>query len=257
VTTPIFRRDGDAFVPTEQALGPWDPNALHGGGPAALIADAIQRLAPQMQLARITYEFLGPVPAVPLRVDAQITKPGGRLQLAEATVSADGRPALRASATLLRRADLDLEPWASSLPAAPPADPAHSGPPSDEPGFHRTGMTIRFANGTAFDTPGPAQTWFALQRDLVEGEPLAPAARVAAAADFGNGVSAVLDWDEWVFINCDLTVSLVRDPATPWVLLDAVTQIDPAGIGIASSTLYDEHGPIGSAHQTLFVAPAR
>jgi len=245
-------------VPTPHAVGPWDPGQLHGGGPAALIADAIQRLAPEMQLARVTYEFLGPVPAAELEVEAQIVKPGGRLQLASASVSVGGRAAMRASATLLRRAEIEVPAegrWTAAPPAAGPEDPSHAPTPAPREGFHTTGMTLRFANGTSFETPGPAQAWFALERELVAGEPLAPAARVVAAADFANGLSRVVDWDEWLFINCDLTVSLVRDPATEWVLLDAVTRIDAAGVGLASATIHDERGPIGRCVQTLFVAP--
>ncbi len=255
---PIFTRAGDRYMPTAHAVGPWDPGQLHGGGPAALMADAIQRLAPEMQLARVTYEFLGAVPAAELTVNAQIDKPGGRLQLASASVSAGDRAAMRASATLLRRADIEVPAeglWTVAAPAAPPGDPSHTPTPAPRDGFHTTGMTLRFANGTSFAQPGPGQAWFALERELVAGEPLAPAARVAAAADFANGVSSVLDWDEWLFINCDLTVSLLRDPVTPWVLLDAVTRIDAAGVGLASATIYDERGPIGQSVQTLFVAP--
>ena len=36
--------------------------------------------------------------------------------------------------------------------------------------------------------------------------------RTAAAADFGNGVSRILDFETHVFINPDLTVSLSRVP---------------------------------------------
>ena len=34
----LFVADHDRFVPTELARGPWDPNALHGGPVAALVA---------------------------------------------------------------------------------------------------------------------------------------------------------------------------------------------------------------------------
>ena len=255
---PIFRRQNGELIPTEHAIGPWDAGQLHGGGPAGLIAEAIQQLAPDMQMTRAAYEFLGPVPNAPLTVNARLTKPGRRLQLAEGTLSAEGRVAMRATAVLLRRTTIpvpDLARWDAPLPATGPLDPAHAPAPRDGTGFHRTGMTIRFANGTSFEQPGPAQAWFALDRDLVAGEPISPATRVVAASDFGNGLSRVFDWDEWLFLNCDLTVRLLRDPATQWVLLDAVTRIDEAGIGWASSTLYDEHGPIGAAQQTLFVEP--
>lgn len=253
---PVFTREGDTFVPTEQAIGPWDRGQLHGGGPAALIGAAIQALAPDMQLARTTFEFLGPVPCAPITVEAQIVKPGKRLQLAHATVSAAGRTALTATCTLLRRSAIDVPPaarWEAPTTVARPASLEGRGW-RDTPGFHTTGMTIRFAAG-GFDEPGPATAWFALERDLVDGEPIVPVSRVMAAADFGNGVSAVLDWDRWVFINCDLSVTLLRDPRGPWVLLDSVTRIDAAGIGWASSTLADADGPIGFAQQTLYVAP--
>ena len=41
----IFVADGgDLYTPTEHARGPWDPRALHGGAPAALIAAAFERM---------------------------------------------------------------------------------------------------------------------------------------------------------------------------------------------------------------------
>ena len=33
LSEPVFRREGDAFVPTGHARGPWDPGQLHGGAP--------------------------------------------------------------------------------------------------------------------------------------------------------------------------------------------------------------------------------
>jgi hypothetical protein len=46
VTEPVFLRDGERFVPTGHARGPWDAETLHGGAPAALVAEALQRAAP-------------------------------------------------------------------------------------------------------------------------------------------------------------------------------------------------------------------
>ena len=47
--------------------------------------------------------------------------------------------------------------------------------------------------------------------------------RVLAVADSGNGVSAVLSWDDWLFINPELTVHVLRPPVGEWVVLDAAT----------------------------------
>ena len=254
----IFARDGGAFVPTGHAVGPWDPAALHGGGPSALLAGAIEALAPAMHLARLTVEFLGSVPLAPLAVEAEVTRPGRRLQVAEATLRADGRDALRARGVLLRRDALD--DVARGAPALPlPIGPdiarrrefdAH---PGDE-GFGLTGMEIRFAKGS-FNDPGPAQAWLRLAHPLAGDEEPTAVQRAVAAADFGNGISRELDWERWLFINTDLTVHLHRPPAGPWVGLDAQTVLESSGIGLATSVLHDEQGPIGRAAQTLFVAP--
>jgi hypothetical protein len=86
---------------------------------------------------------------------------------------------------------------------------------------------------------------------LVEGEEITPLQRVMLAADGGNGVSAPLDWERFVFINTDLTVHLLRPPEGEWVCLDSVTHVD--GLGMTDTALWDERGRIGRAAQTLLV----
>jgi hypothetical protein len=257
VSEPIFHRDGDAFVPTAHARGPWDPGAMHGGAPAALLATAIQALAPDMQVARLTYEFLGPVAIAPCTLGVHIAKPGKRFQLAEGELHAGGREAMRVRAVLLRRDQVDLPAiarWDGAPPGGLPADGRHvdfPGPLDD--GFHTTGMEIRWVDGSIGEI-GPAVGWWRLAHELVAGEPTAPVARVAAAADFSNGAGRVLGFDTHLFVNTDLSIHLVRDPAGEWVQLEASTAIDPSGVGVATSVLRDERGPIGHTHQTLFVA---
>jgi hypothetical protein len=252
----IYRRDGDAFVPTEVARGPWDPDAQHGGAPAALLATLLEQTS-DLPIARITFELLSPVPLVPFAVDVRTVRPGRRISLTEATLAADGRTFVRATALGVRR-----EPGAA--PTVALGDEAPAGPedlnPDDPPeghpaiGFGSHGVEIRYARGY-WREPGPAFAWFRLRVPVIEGEEPTPFARVAAAADFSNGISSVLDWDERVFINPDLTVYLSRYPAGEWVGLDAVTGIDADGVGLAESRLFDERGPIGRAAQALYVAP--
>jgi hypothetical protein len=55
-------------------------------------------------------------------------------------------------------------------------------------------------------------------------------------------------------VNPELTVFLLREPQGEWVGNDAVTAIDPGGIGLADAFLHDEHGPFGRALQSLYVA---
>jgi len=111
-------------------------------------------------------------------------------------------------------------------------------------------MEYRFVTG-AFLELGPAVVW--MRHALVEGEEPSPLQRVLVAADSGNGVSAALDYRRYLFINTDLTVHLHRGPETEWVGLDAVTRLDPAGVGMSDTLLWDERGRIGRGVQTLLV----
>ena len=78
---------------------------------------------------------------------------------------------------------------------------------------------------------------------------------LAAAGDFGNGISATLSWDEYLFINPDLTLYIEREPVGEWICLESETRISADGIGLAESVLYDQRGRVGRATQALLVAP--
>ena len=88
---------------------------------------------------------------------------------------------------------------------------------------------------------------------MVAGEEPTPLQRVMAAADFGNGVSHVLAFEDHVFINPDLTVHLAREAVGEWIALDARTVLGPAATGLAESTLFDAEGRLGKAVQSLLV----
>ena len=244
-------------MPSGHARGPWDPEAQHGGAPAALLAEAVREEG--MHVARLTYELLGPVPLLPLTVETRVVRPGRRFQLVEGELRCEGAPIVRLRAVRLRRdavGGLDAAADAEAVPGGGPAAAAPGDFPIDAPddmGFHRTAMEIRFAAGTSYGL-GPALAWFRFARPLLDAERPSPLALVAAAADFGNGVSRVLDFEHHLFVNTDLSIHLSREPTGEWVMLDARTRVEPHGAGLAVSTLYDERGPIGLAAQSLFVA---
>src|ERR1700750_2298825 len=80
---PVFRRDGDRFVPTAHSRGAWDPGSQHGGAPAALPAGGVRE--PGMHVARLTYDFVGPVAVgAPLLIETRMVRPRRRLQLVAA-----------------------------------------------------------------------------------------------------------------------------------------------------------------------------
>jgi hypothetical protein len=274
VDDAFFERRGDRFESSELTRGPWDPGSQHAGPPAALLGREIELVGSDVprQVGRITFEILRPVPIAPLRAEARVVRPGRSVELVEATLSdGDGEPLLRAAAWRLRSGDLPVPEAVTSEHATPPTvgerstlRPGHAPPGPDtarERDFFETGhnvgyhtaMDYRFVAG-AFLEPGPATVWMRMRNPLVAGEQPTPLQRVLVAADSGNGVSATLDWERFLFINVDLSVHLNRLPAGDWVCLDAITIPEPTGIGISDTALYDERGPIGRAAQTLLVA---
>jgi Thioesterase-like superfamily len=270
MTESVFvERDG-AFTPTEHARGPWDPGALHGGAPAALIASCFERMTPggELPFARLHFSFLRPVPMAPLRLQTEIIRPGRRVQELQGELHSDGGLVCRATALRITGTPSDLPATASSETLQENRLPRLLGPSEGRPvnfsldesgyaSFASTAMEMRFLEGgPLIGEPqqfGPGTVWMRLRRPLVDDSPPSPLARVVACADFGNGVSAVLPFDEYVFINADLAITLQRPARGEWIALEAQTLLHPGGICWSQSVLHDEHGPIGLATQALVV----
>jgi hypothetical protein len=239
------------FRSTAHTAGPWDVRSQHAGPPAALLGRALEATDPREDtlLARVTFEILGPVPVAEVEVESRVVRPGRTVELLEAQLSAGGRPAMTARAW---RLPATVAPAAGPAPA-PAARPDEQTPPPHDFGYGHA-VEIRFAAGGWFDH-GPATAWTRLKVGVVPGEEPSPLQRVLAVADSGNGISAVMSWDDWLFINPELTVHVLRPPAGEWVVLDAATTIAHGGAALARSVLSDESGPVAYGAQSLLVAP--
>ncbi len=248
----------ERFHATELTRGPWDAGAQHGGAAAAILMRAFERQdsADGLELARVTYELLRPVPLGELEVEAEVVRPGRRVQLLEGSIrTPDGLEVVRARALRVRAA----VPSATRTPVSePPPGPEQGAEsrlpfrPRYSPTFAPDAVEIRFVSG-AFGRGSPSTGWFRLRVPVVAGEQATALQGLAAAGDFGNGISAILPWDEYVFINPDLTLYIDRPPEGDWICLEAQTTIAPGGVGSAESVLYDERGRVGRAIQALLV----
>lgn len=253
----VFVQDGDAYVATELALGPWAPGALHGGAPAALLAHLFseQVAGTPLRLARITYEFVRPVPLGPLQAEISTVRGGRRVTLLDAVLrDGDGTEVVRARALMLVPSAIGPSTAVDDPP--PPFPGPDTATPNDwaerRPMFATAAMDIRFVEGR-FREPGPAVAWFRLAQPLIAGAAILPAVRVAAAGDFGNGIASELTWEEHTFINPDLTLYLEREPDGEWVALQSTMRVAPGAVAGAESVLWDERGRIGRAVQSLLV----
>lgn len=247
------------FLGSGLTRGPWDPGHQHAGPPTALVCRAIeQAAAPQglTHLARLTGNLLRPVPVGEVRVELQTDYVGRNAAHYSARLLAQDKELARFTALVQREVEQPVPPGTPGhpLPSAPrtPQDSVLITMPfAGKQQSYADLVENRLAAGRFFN--GPACVWFRLQHPLVQGEEPSPYQRVAIAADSGNGISAALDFKTHSFVNCDLTINLLRRPVGEWICLDARTALGGNGCGLAQSALYDEAGLIGHATQSLAV----
>lgn len=254
----------DTYRSTALANAGWYDEGQHGGAFAALVAGHIERSVPtltDMQVSRLTVEIFRVIPLVTLRIETKVVREGKRIQTVTARVF-DGDSALLSTATLqrLRVADLPLPDDAAPLPLALPQPDEVDGRVGDAWGvgatgkimFHRHAMEVREVKG-GFGEKGPGTVWMRLSKPIVAGLEATPLERVVATADFSNGVSRSLDYNEWVFMNPDLTVHVSRYPRGEWVALDAESTYGNEGRGVATGSLWDTTGWLGRSTQSLYL----
>jgi Thioesterase-like superfamily len=242
------------FRATELTQGPWHPSQQHGSPPAALLAYAMERTDPRpdMEFAQFAVDLLRPVPVGEVEVRAELVRPGRRVQYFTAELIADGQPAVRARGWRVRRADTSDVATPSTTPAPMP-DISSAEPPFTDFGYFHA-IDWRLVSG-AVHIPGPAAMWTRLRVPVVPDEKPTPLQRVAGVADTSSGISAELNFDTHIFTNVDFTLHLLRALSGEWVYLDAVTTVGPDGSGLCRTRLHDDHGDLGTAAQTLFIAP--
>ena len=249
--TAFYLPAGDGvFRSTPHTVGPWAATDQHGGPPAALLVRALERVLPvDGWLARISVDLLSAIPVADLTVAASVVRPGRSVQLAVATLAAGGRDVARATGWWHRLGDTA----AVASFAAPPPLPDQADPVDDRwPGGYLRAMEWRRVKGD-FAEPGPAVIWSRMRIPLVEGEQPSSIQRLMASADSGNGVGSALSLEDWIYVNTELTVHLLRPPEGELFCLDSAAAIGPTGGGYAITTLSDTAGEVGRGAQALLV----
>lgn len=262
----LFRRDGDLYLPGEDAGGPWSPDFLHGGPPCGLLASVLEPVGCEggLRLARFTMDLLRPVPSAPLTVEMRRVRDGRRLRLLQADLKADGVIVSRASALYLEQVPLDVPETARPAERLPARDGEATGglaevvarargdEPLSLPGLHHAVRVVLIDGAVG---RGQGRVWMRLPMPVVAGEPCSPSVQAATLADFGNGVGQLQVNERTGCINADLTLFLHREPHGDWLGLDARAHMQPNGNGLVETTLHDEQGPVGRVLQSTLAMP--
>jgi hypothetical protein len=255
--TAYFERLGhDRFRATEHTGGAWDLETQHIAPALGLLAHVVEtdrdaRRDDGLVLARLSYDILGTVPVAEVDVDVQVVRKGRTIELVEAVLGHGGRPAVRLRAWLMAPRDtVELRGTAHEhLPPRgrfEPWDPAGVWPG----GFIRT-VEVRRRQLAA----GRAGIWVRTQVPLVADEQVSAMSRFVGLLDVANGMTVRADPTAVLFPNVDLTAHFFDQPQGEWLGLDVTVSFGPGGLGLTTSVLQDERGPIGTSSQCLTVRP--
>ena len=256
----FFSMDGDSYVPGPMARGPWGA-AMGGQVVGGLLGWGIERLGidPGLQLARLTVDLLRPVLLEPVQIRTSVVREGRRISLIDAAMVQGDKVVARASALLLRRGEHpDVRVWSAPVPMPSLPPNAHGFPPNMP--FHIWSYgadVVEGSPGMVEWEQGESQkfAWTQLFRPMVHGHPLTPFARLAFVGDI---TSSLTNWGAGGlrYINADYTVTASRLPDGEFVGLAAQSHYGVEGVATGSATLFDRHGPFGTAAAVALAQPA-
>lgn len=255
-----FVPDGDTFVPTANARGPWG-QTVSGNYVGGLLGHVAERDHPGddgMHPARLTVDLLRPVAMAPLKARSRVVRQGRRLCLLDTELVQGETVVARAGALFLRRGTQPPDDaWTASV-HMPPLPPE----PDDAGG--RTLLMWVYGPDTEDPKPaagfdqwqhdGPKSVWLRDVTPLVAGHALTPFTRAAIAGDVASSLTG-FGSGGLPFINADYALSLTRLPDGPYLGLTALTHYSADGISTGTAAVFDRHGPIGNATATALANP--
>ncbi|WP_314033591.1 thioesterase family protein [Dietzia sp. CH92] len=252
-----FERLGPGtFRPTEHVSGAWDESTQHIGPALGLLVHAVEldlaaRREDPMVVSRLSYEVLGVVPIDVVDVHVEVIRPGRTIELVEVTYGHGDRTGIRLRAWLQQPRDTAAIAGDCFDPLPGPAAMESWDPTSVwGGGFLASAQVRRISDG-----PGRSRYWVRTDVPLLEGEDVSDLARAAALVDIADGMAVREDPATVLYPNIDLTAHLVRAPVGEWLGFDTRVTFGPGGLGLTSSVIHDETGPLGTVAQSLTVRP--
>ncbi|WP_035719524.1 thioesterase family protein [Gordonia shandongensis] len=252
---PYFHRLGDGrYRPTTHVQGAWSLDEQHiapsiGLLTHAAVADHRSR-GGELVPGRLSVDILGVLPVDDVEVSVDVLRPGRTIELLEAVLTHEGRPAARLRAWFTAPGDT-ADVAGTTFPAIPPVDAMA---PWDPTTVWAGGFIASAEVRRGHAEPGRAAYWVRSDHPLLD-EPVAPTAHAARLFDIANGMATRISPDLLAYPNIDLTAHLFREPAGRWLGFDTVVSFGPGGVGLTSSVLHDVDGPFGTLNQSLTLRP--
>jgi hypothetical protein len=245
-----------AFRATEHTGGAWDLETQHIAPALGLLAHVVEqdrdaRRNDDLVLTRLSYDILGTVPVAEFDTQIHVLRAGRTIELVEAVLNHAGRAAVRLRAWLLE--PRDTRPVAgTTLERIPGPDALEPWDPTTVwPGGFIASVELRRRS----EEPGRATYWVRTPHSLLDGEEVSRFAAVVGLLDVANGMAVRAAPEEILFPNVDLTAHFFEQPGDGWLGFDTRVSFGAGGVGLTSTVLHDEQGPVGTSSQCLTVRP--
>ena len=222
-----------------------------------MLARASAALVADQRLARLTVDLVRPIPHAGFRIEGEVIRAGRTVSTTALTiVDVEGRTVVTASGLhMTPQPEAALPTAPSDTPRVADAEPGEF--PIVDAGHDLTGFRdsseMRYPAGDDHE-PGPTTAWMRTV-PLLADENVSGFSRICPLADCGNTISRNADTDRFQFVNTDLTVAIHREPVGESFGMRAVSRWERDGIGMSDALLFDDHGPVGRAIQTLLIRP--
>jgi hypothetical protein len=253
MTTAYFTSTDDTvFQPTTAAGGHWGAGLISGPAVAGIAAYALERDFGRTGFlpARFTIDLIKPATQAPTVVETRVVREGRRVLYTECDVVQGDSVVARASMVQYLQSEAPAgEEWRT-------ADAFH-GPDTaggDElfVGTDDSGWSVI---GVEHQNTSRKRAYYR-GRDVVAGVPVTPFVRAAVVAEAATNMVLNLGTNGIGYINGDITVTLSRLPRSEFLGVQGDSRLAAAGIATGTATLFDDHGPIGTAIVTALANPA-
>ncbi|PCJ15122.1 MAG: hypothetical protein COB04_13655 [Gammaproteobacteria bacterium] len=260
---PLYKKQGDQFIPTDRTNSPWSPTLLHGGAISGILAYGLEQALPNpdMHYIRITNDLFKPAPKKPFTLDTEVVRDGSKICVIICKLMVDGGEVARATGLAAKVRDVELPDYALCQAEMPPAHEdlpirgflgEKTSPDIYVPGLNYA-IDVKLISG--FDFQGKGSAWLRMTSPLIEGEENSPLTYMGLLSDFGNGLGQAYLGGDNACINADINLSLYRYPESDWIHLNSITQVQTQGFGTTETTFTDEKGVVGKVTQSLIVKP--
>lgn len=247
----------DTFVGTVAARGPWSRNHCHAGPVIGLLARAIEQTEEGAGkfLTRLTVDLHAQVPLAGFKVQAHSVKSGQTISVTNAEVlGLDGKVLASARGLWIGESDIGEVPTAPIEPLL--FSEATEAPFPGTKGSHRPPSFTSFID-VAYP-PGErqdlgAKTIWMRTLPLLAGEELSSFQRLCPIADSGSGISRNAEVTDYVFMNPEITILRHRSSPSDWLATTTRSDWQSNGVGLATSVIRDEQGPVATALQSLLL----